>query len=113
MSNLIDHSVTPTTRDAEVASEAFAGSLSDLVESLGAHKRFGAVASLARVIASVRVHSFREAKRLAMEECDKYVARFKKASEATDDIQLQFAYRDMIRAAESCKGWIETIKEPA
>lgn len=106
MSNLIDHSVTPTVRDGEVAAEVLAGTLG---HALG----LDALDALSRVIASVRVHAFNEAKRLAMEECDKYIARFKKASAATDDIQLQFSYRDMIRAAGSCKGWIETIKDPA
>ena len=113
MSNLIDHSLTPTVRDCEVAAAALAWPPRSTTALTGVQ----AVDSLALVIASVRVQvsrdAFREAKRLAVEECSKYIARFRKASEATSDIQAQFSYRDMIRAAESCKGWIETIKEPA
>lgn len=58
------------------------------------------------------VAGFREAIRLAMEECDKFIERRKKASAETDDIHVHFRHRDMIQAAGSCKGWIETIKVP-
>lgn len=108
MGNLIDHSVTPTARDSEVAAEALAGTLGAL--SGGG---FHAVDAISRVIASVRVHAFNEAKRLAMEECDKYIDRMKAAAASSCSVSFQLEYRDRVVGATSCKNWIETIKEPA
>lgn len=98
----INYDLTPTDGDRETAADA----LGSVIDS-------GAITGWARVIASVRVHAFKQAIQLAMAECDKYIERRKKANAETDDIHVHFRNRDMIQAAGSCKSWIETIKEPA
>jgi len=58
-------------------------------------------------------NGFNEAKRLAMEECSKYIDRMRAAAASTEDLGMRFEFRDRIAGATSCKAWIEMLKEPA
>lgn len=62
---------------------------------------------------SIHTNGFNEAKRLAMEECEKYSDRMRAAAGSTEDLQMRLEYRDRIAGATSCKAWIEMLKEPA